>query len=123
MPRQIVWLIPILVLALGCKGGGSGPTQPVETYRLVYQQPCLTVPPVDPGPVLGAIPECEASVDGVRCPPLTAEQDAAIWVYIEALEDYSTRAWQCSERQRARREVGAASRPDGQGKDAGAARP
>jgi hypothetical protein len=48
------------------------------------------VSPVDPGPVLRAIPPCE---DGGECPALTAEQDAALWQYLDALELYAARAW------------------------------
>lgn len=90
-----------LALASACRGGGSGPTQPVEpAYRLVAPPPCLTAPPADPGAILRAIPECEADDEG-GCPDLTDQQDAALWAYLDALERYAERAWRrCGDRPR-----------------------
>jgi hypothetical protein len=107
-------LIPIVMLVVACRGGGSGPTTPQEpTIRLLRETPCLTQPPADPGPVLLGIPSCEDGVEGL-CPPLTPGQADALWTRVEVLEDYSEHAWrQCGDR--ADRGVPSSS---GQGADA-----
>lgn len=121
MQRQLALPTLIVALACACRSAGSGPTRPVETYRLVHPAPCMTVQPIDPGPILRHAPMCEASADGeVFCPPLSDETIAALWTYVEALEDVAWSAWRCAERQRARYEVSPAPRGDGQGADAGA---
>lgn len=90
---RLVSMALALAAASACKGAGTGPTTPIEpTYRLVDRPPCLTAPPADPGPVLRAIPECEADDEG-GCPDLTDQQDAALWSYLDALERYAERAW------------------------------
>lgn len=119
MQRPSALLIPILALVVACRGGGSGPTQPVEpTIRMVSPPPCQSQPPVDPGPVLRAIPACEDGVDGT-CPPLSPGQFDAIWLYIEALEDWAHASWRC-EQARARRLRGV---PGGGGTSSNAADP
>lgn len=112
-------LIPILALAVACKSGGSGPTEPIEpTYRLVMPPPCQTQPPVDPGPVLRGIPSCGDGADG-SC-PLSPGQSDALWTYLEALEDYAWSSWRCEER-RANRAIRGV--PGGSGEGANAADP
>lgn len=86
---RLMWMPLTAALVVACKSGGlpAGPVAP--TYRLIRPPPCLTAPPVNPGPVLGAAPLC--AVDA--CPPLTPAQDAALWAYIDAIEGYAWRAW------------------------------
>jgi hypothetical protein len=114
MQRLNVSLILALALASACRGGGSGPTTPVEpTYRLVMPGPCQTQPPVEPGPVLLEIPSCGEGVEGV-CPPLTPGQIDAVWQYIEELETYAWSSYRCE----ARRSGGSVPGSSGQGADA-----
>jgi|SRR5688572_20998950 len=117
MKRPSALLIPIAMLVVACRSGGSGPTQPVEpTLKLLRETPCLTQPPADPGPVLLEIPSCEDGVEG-SCPPLTPGQNDAIWTRIEVLEDYSEHAWrQCGDH-------GGRSFPSGSSASAHAAEP
>jgi hypothetical protein len=85
---RLVSMLVILVLAAGCRR--AGPPAPA----LAAPTPCLLRPPVDPGPILEARALCAEAGD---CQPMTASEqelyEAALWAYIESIEDYARRAW------------------------------
>lgn len=122
MRTRLAWLSLTLALGAACKRAGDTPPPTQPTYRLVYPSPCLTQPPVDPGPVLLSAPACEGSGESLVCPPLSTTEIDAVWSYIEALQGYAARAWRC-EQKRARRQGGEVPGGSGKGEDAGPPRP
>lgn len=95
---KIALIAATLVLSVACRSGGDvpPPSAPVPpAVRLVPQLPCLMARPVLAGAAAMGIRLCEAVGEGL-CEPLTGEQNAALFAYIEAIEDYAWRAWrQC----------------------------
>jgi hypothetical protein len=85
---RLVLMLVILALAVGCRRAGPSARAPATP------PPCLLRPPVDPGPILEARALC---VEAGDCQPMTAAEqelyEAALWAYIESIEDYAARAW------------------------------
>jgi hypothetical protein len=118
--QKLVFVTLTLALASACRSAGPPPSP--GPIRLVHAPPCLTVQPVDPGPILRHAPMCEVDADGEAfCPTLSDEQLFALWEYTLSLEDTAWRAFRCAERQRARYEVSPA--PSGDGASQGPAAP
>lgn len=79
--------VATLLVAIGCGNAGiPAPTAPQQpTARLIEPPPCVTQPPPEPGPILLAIPSATTE--------LTKEQDAALWAYVDGLEQWSSATW------------------------------